>query len=54
MRKPILMLLIGAMALGLVASCCGPLGSTRREVGEVRRTRDKEVDDMEAGHKAPE
>ncbi len=54
MRKLILGLMVGALALGLFAGCSGPSGSTRREMDEVRRERDKEIAEMEAGSKAPE
>ena len=54
MRKLILSLIVGTLALGLFAGCSGPSGSTRREMDEVRRERDKEISEMEAGKKAPE
>jgi len=54
MRKLILGLMVGTLALGLFAGCSGPSGSTRREIDEVRRERDQEISEMEADSRAPE
>lgn len=53
MRRFIVIMLTGAIVLCLVAGCCGPRGSARREVEETRRTRDKEVKEMDSTREAP-
>ena len=52
MRRLLSSLLLGAMTAAILAGCAGgPFGNPRREVDEVRRTRDKEISEMEAGRK---